>query len=73
MTLNAGAKLGRYEIRSKIGQGGLGEVYLAFDPKIGREVAIKVLSSDFAANKEGVARFEQEAQAAGALNHPRDS
>ncbi|MDX6577038.1 MAG: hypothetical protein QOE96_2991 [Blastocatellia bacterium] len=70
MTLNAGAKLGRYEIRSKIGQGGLGEVYLAFDPKIGREVAIKVLSSDFAANKEGVARFEQEAQAAGALNHP---
>jgi eukaryotic-like serine/threonine-protein kinase len=70
MTLNAGAKLGRYEIRSKIGAGGMGEVYRANDPQIGRDVAIKVLSTDFAVNKERVARFEQEAQAAGALNHP---
>jgi serine/threonine protein kinase len=70
MTLAPGAELGRYEIRSKIGEGGMGEVYRAFDPKIGREVAIKVLPAELAENKERVARFEQEAQAAGALNHP---
>ncbi|MDX6405381.1 MAG: hypothetical protein QOH70_2836, partial [Blastocatellia bacterium] len=57
------------EIRSKIGAGGMGEVYRANDPQIGRDVAIKVLSADFAVNKERVARFEQEAQAAGAPNH----
>ncbi|HJZ81094.1 MAG TPA: protein kinase, partial [Pyrinomonadaceae bacterium] len=70
MTFAAGKRLGRYEIRAKLGEGGMGEVYRAYDPKIGREVAIKVLSAEFAANKERVARFEQEAQAAGALNHP---
>ena len=70
MTLSEGSKLGRYEIRSVIGVGGMGEVYRASDPKIGRDVAIKVLPSDFSADKERVARFEQEAQAAGALNHP---
>jgi len=70
MTLAEGTKLGRYEIRSVIGVGGMGEVYRASDPKIGRDVAIKVLPADFAADKDRVARFEQEAQAAGALNHP---
>ncbi len=70
MSLVSGTRLGRYEIRSKIGEGGMGEVYLALDPKIGREVAIKVLPAELAANKERVARFEQESQAAGALNHP---
>ncbi|MEQ1643841.1 MAG: serine/threonine-protein kinase, partial [Pyrinomonadaceae bacterium] len=70
MTLTEGTKLGRYEIRSVIGIGGMGEVYRATDPKIGRDVAIKVLPADFSADKERVARFEQEAQAAGALNHP---
>jgi len=70
VTIVAGTKLGRYEIRSKIGEGGMGEVYRAFDPKISRAVAVKVLSAEVAANKERVARFEQEAQAAGALNHP---
>ena len=70
MTLTEGTKLGRYEIRSLIGVGGMGEVYRASDPKIGRDVAIKVLPADFSADKERVARFEQEAQAAGALNHP---
>ena len=70
MTLTEGTKLGRYEIRSVIGVGGMGEVYRASDPKIGRDVAIKVLPADFSADKERVARFEQEAQAAGALNHP---
>ena len=70
MTLEKGTKLGRYEIRSLIGAGGMGEVYLANDPKIGRDVAIKVLPPDFAADIDRVARFELEAQAAGALNHP---
>lgn len=71
MTLTAGTKLGRYEIRSKIGEGGMGEVYLARDPKIGRDVAIKVLlPSAFSGDKDRLARFEQEAQAAGGLNHP---
>src|SRR6266581_340918 len=70
MTLPTGTRLGRYEIRSLIGVGGMGEVYRASDPKISRDVAIKVLPADFSADKERVARFEQEAQAAGALNHP---
>ncbi len=70
MALKEGTKLGRYEIRSLIGVGGMGEVYRASDPKIGRDVAIKVLPADFSADKDRVARFEQEAQAAGALNHP---
>ena len=70
MKITEGTKLGRYEVRSLIGVGGMGEVYRARDPKIGREVAIKVLPADFSADKERVARFEQEAQAAGALNHP---
>src|SRR5215831_10814060 len=70
MSLAAGAKLGRYEIRSKLGEGGMGEVYRARDPKINRDVAIKVLPSTLSSDRDRVARFEQEAQAAGALNHP---
>jgi serine/threonine protein kinase len=70
MPLEPGTKLGRYEIRSQIGAGGMGEVYLARDPKIGRDVAIKVLPSALSDDKERLARFEQEAQAAGSLNHP---
>ncbi|HVG30478.1 MAG TPA: protein kinase [Pyrinomonadaceae bacterium] len=70
MSLDPGTRLGRYEVRSKIGAGGMGEVYRAHDAKIGRDVAIKVLPADFAGDKERLARFEQEAQAAGALNHP---
>src|SRR5919197_6057348 len=70
MSLPSGTKLGRYEIRSPIGAGGMGEVYLARDPKLGREVAIKVLPATFSADAERLARFEQEASAAGALNHP---
>ena len=68
--LEPGTKLGRYEIRSKIGEGGMGEVYRAFDPKINREVAIKVLPAEFSVDKDRLLRFEQEAQAAGRLNHP---
>lgn len=70
MSLPAGAKLGRYEIRSKIGEGGMGEVYRALDPKINREVAIKILPPALSADKDRLGRFEQEAQAAGGLNHP---
>jgi len=70
VSLAPGARLGAYEVLSLLGAGGMGEVYRANDPQIGRDVAIKVLSADFAVNKERVARFEQEAQAAGALNHP---
>ncbi len=70
MTIAAGTKLGRYEIRSKIGEGGMGEVYRAYDPKLNREVAIKVLPEAFSSDKDRLGRFEQEAQAAGALNHP---
>src|SRR5213596_3025536 len=70
MTITTGTKLGRYEIRSKIGEGGMGEVYLARDTQLGRDVAIKVLPSGLAADADRLRRFEQEASAAGALNHP---
>ena len=52
MSLDSGAKLGRYEIRSKLGEGGMGEVYRAFDPKINREVAIKILPPALSADKD---------------------
>jgi eukaryotic-like serine/threonine-protein kinase len=70
MTLAAGTHLGPYEILSQIGAGGMGEVYRARDTKLGRDVAIKVLPAAFSADVERLRRFEQEAQAAGALNHP---
>ena len=66
----AGTKLGRYEIRAKIGEGGMGEVYRARDEKLNRDVAIKVLPAIFSQNADRLRRFEQEAQAAGTLNHP---
>src|SRR5437867_4316957 len=70
MTVTAGAKLGRYEIRSKIGAGGMGEVYLAQDTKLDRKVALKILPADVAAHPDRMRRFVQEAKAASALNHP---
>src|SRR5438094_870826 len=70
MTLVNGTKLGRYEIRSQIGAGGMGEVYRARDEKLNRDVAIKVLPSSLSQDEDRLRRFEQEAQAAGALNHP---
>jgi len=70
MTIAAGTQLGRYEIRSKIGEGGMGEVYRARDEKLNRDVAIKVLPAELSQNADRLRRFEQEAQAAGALNHP---
>ena len=70
MTLSAGTHLGRYEIRSKIGEGGMGEVYLAQDTKLDRKVALKILPADVAAHQDRMKRFVQEAKAASALNHP---
>ncbi len=70
MTITAGSKLGPYEILAPIGAGGMGEVYRAKDPRLGREVAIKVLPASFSADPDRLRRFEQEARAAGVLNHP---
>jgi serine/threonine protein kinase len=70
MTLAGGARLGPYEIVSLIGAGGMGEVYKARDTRLGRDVAIKVLPSSFAADPERLRRFEQEARAVAALSHP---
>lgn len=70
MTLTAGTRLGPYEIISPVGAGGMGEVFRARDTRLGRDVAVKVLPSSYAENKERLHRFEQEACAAGALNHP---
>jgi eukaryotic-like serine/threonine-protein kinase len=70
MTLQPGARLGPYEILSALGAGGMGEVYCARDPRLGRDVAIKVLPRTFSADVDRLHRFEQEARAAAALNHP---
>jgi serine/threonine protein kinase len=70
MTLVAGSKLGPYEILGQIGAGGMGEVYRAKDPRLGRDVAIKVLPASLSADADRLRRFEQEARAAGVLNHP---
>jgi len=70
MTLSAGSRLGPYEVLAPIGAGGMGEVYRARDPRLGREDAIKVLPASFSADADRLRRFEQEARAAGVLNHP---
>jgi eukaryotic-like serine/threonine-protein kinase len=68
--LSAGTRLGPYEIVAPIGAGGMGEVYRAKDSRLGRDVAIKVLPASFASDTDRLKRFEQEARAAGVLNHP---
>src|SRR5437773_1080843 len=70
MTIATGTKLGRYEIRSKIGAGGMGEVYLAHDTKLDRKVALKILPAEVAAHQDRMRRFVQEAKTASGLNHP---
>ncbi|HSP93465.1 MAG TPA: WD40 repeat domain-containing serine/threonine protein kinase, partial [Thermoanaerobaculia bacterium] len=70
MAISAGSRLGPYEVLSPLGAGGMGEVWLARDPRLGREVAIKVLPEDVSSDRDRVKRFELEARAASALNHP---
>ena len=70
MALTSGTHLGPYEILSAIGAGGMGEVYRARDPKLGRDVAIKVLPEAFARDAERMARFQREAKVLASLNHP---
>jgi eukaryotic-like serine/threonine-protein kinase len=69
-TLAAGARLGPYEIRARIGAGGMGEVYSAHDAKLDRDVAIKILPPALAADPSALARFEREAKAVASLSHP---
>ena len=70
MTLASGTRLGPYEILAAIGAGGMGEVYRARDERLKRDVAVKVLPASYSQDKDRLRRFEQEAQAAGGLNHP---
>jgi Tol biopolymer transport system component/serine/threonine protein kinase len=70
MALTTGTRLGPYEILSPLGVGGMGEVYRARDPRLGREVAVKILPQDFAASEERLRRFEREISVTGGLNHP---
>src|SRR5258708_18604251 len=68
--LDTGTRLGRYQIRSKIGEGGMGEIYLAQDTELDRKVALKLLPVAVSTNQERLRRFVLEAKAAAALNHP---
>src|SRR5262245_9929198 len=70
MPLQAGTRLGPYEITAPLGSGGMGEVYRARDTRLGRDVAIKILPASLAANPETRARFEREARTVSSLNHP---
>ncbi|HXI29441.1 MAG TPA: serine/threonine-protein kinase, partial [Vicinamibacterales bacterium] len=70
LRLQLGSAVGRYRIDALIGAGGMGEVYRAHDPQIDRDVAVKLLPADYAADAERLRRFAQEAHASGALNHP---
>ena len=70
MTLTSGTRVGPYEIAALVGAGGMGEVYRARDTRLGRDVAVKVLPAAHSADADRLRRFEQEARAAGALNHP---
>ena len=70
MAIEAGTKFDRYQILSQIGKGGMGEVYLAQDTRLNRKVALKLLPAQYTEDAERLRRFEQEAQAASALNHP---
>lgn len=73
MALTPGTKLARYEIRSQLGAGGMGEVYRARDTKIGRDVAVKVLPSAFSADPDRLQRFQQESHSARRYGSGRDN
>src|SRR5580765_7078076 len=70
MPLSPGTQLGVYEVIALIGEGGMGQVYRARDPKLNRDVALKVLPDSFAADADRLARFTREAQTLASLNHP---
>ena len=70
MQLTPGTRLGSYEIRHWVGAGGMGEVYFARDTKLGRYVALKLLLPELTTDEDRLRRFEQEARATSALNHP---
>src|SRR5512145_478215 len=70
MRLAAGSRIGAYEITASLGAGGMGEVYRARDTRLGRDVAIKVLSQQLAASSDARTRFEREARLVSALSHP---
>src|SRR5262245_13596929 len=70
VNLSAGDSIGIYEIVSVLGVGGMGSVYLAYDPRLGRKVALKVLPPDLIEDEERVRRFRQEARAASKISHP---
>src|SRR5580765_2207548 len=70
MPLEIGSRLGPYEVTSKLGEGGMGEVYRATDSRLKRDVAIKVLPGAFSVDPERLARFEREAQVLAQLHHP---
>src|SRR6185295_19532078 len=68
--LAVGQRIQQYELRSLLGAGGMGEVYLAFDGRLDRQVALKLLPAHFTQDQRQVRRFEREARAASSLNHP---
>src|SRR5437016_11789395 len=70
MSFTAGMRIGPYEIRSPLGEGGMGVVYCAHDTKLGRDVAIKALPDAFASDVDRLQRFQREAQVLASLNHP---
>jgi len=70
LAIDPGTKIGPYKVLDSLGSGGMGEVYLARDTRLGRKIALKFLSVDFTKDEERVRRFQQEARAASALNHP---
>src|ERR671931_1130884 len=70
MSLEPGGRLGSYEIVSLLGSGGMGEVYRARDTKLNRDVALKILPSEFALEADRLARFKREAQVLASLDHP---
>src|SRR5262252_1837339 len=70
MPITSGVRLGPYEVLAPLGAGGMGEVWRARDTRLSREVAIKVLPAEVAADPSRLKRFEKEARAASALNHP---
>jgi serine/threonine protein kinase len=70
MPLVPGSRLGPYEIRGTLGAGGMGTVYRAHDPRLARDIALKILPENVARDAESLARFTREARAVAALNHP---